>query len=59
MFATHMRYKIYQVLKALYKCNMSKGKPVGLHVVKMVGYIEWLVSLGMTIDNNLAINFLL
>lgn len=35
---------------------MSKGEPVGPHVIKMIGYIKCLASLGMIMDNDLAIN---
>lgn len=52
MFASCARYEKSKVLKAFYRCKMVEGHNVGLYAVKIIGYIERLVSLGLVINND-------
>ncbi|KAK8593591.1 hypothetical protein V6N12_045668 [Hibiscus sabdariffa] len=40
------RQERYETSKALFKCKMTEGTPVGAHVIKMMGYIQTLEKLG-------------
>lgn len=55
LYGTHARVKHYKVSNVLYDCKLTKGSQVGLHIVKMISYIERLTSLGFIMDNELAI----
>lgn len=46
IYDTRVRVKCYEVPNALFGCKLTKGRQVGLHVVKMNNYIERLVSSG-------------
>ncbi|KAK8670715.1 hypothetical protein V6N13_037333 [Hibiscus sabdariffa] len=43
----------YETSKALFQCKMSKGSPVGAHVIEMIGYIQILEKLGFPLKNEL------
>ncbi|KAK8597114.1 hypothetical protein V6N12_065590 [Hibiscus sabdariffa] len=45
IYEGHTRQERYETSKALFQCKMSEGSLVGAHVIKMMGYIQALVSL--------------
>ncbi|VFQ80977.1 unnamed protein product [Cuscuta campestris] len=49
----------FLVSKALFSCKLSPGNPVGLHVLKMIGYITNLEKLEFTLQKELATNLIL
>ncbi|KAK8557981.1 hypothetical protein V6N13_050331 [Hibiscus sabdariffa] len=49
----------YETSKALFQCKMCKGSPVGVHVIKMMGYIQMLEKLGFPLKNELATDVIL
>ncbi|XP_040945812.1 uncharacterized protein [Gossypium hirsutum] len=49
----------YKASKALFRCKMVEGTPVGTHVLKMIGYIESLEKLGFSLGVELAIDVIL
>ncbi|KAL4272176.1 hypothetical protein GQ457_13G014470 [Hibiscus cannabinus] len=49
----------YETSKALFQCKMSEGSPVGVHVIKMMGYIQALEKLGFPLNNELTIDVVL
>ncbi|KAL4323348.1 hypothetical protein GQ457_11G020680 [Hibiscus cannabinus] len=49
----------YETSKALFECKMSEGSPVGVHVIKMMGYIQTLEKLGFALNDELAIDVVL
>lgn len=57
IFLTCIRYEKHKMSKAL--CKMVEEDQVGHHVVKMIDYIERLVSLSLVMDNDLVINIVL
>ncbi|XP_031259754.1 uncharacterized protein LOC116117888 [Pistacia vera] len=56
LFQKRARHERYEVSKALYRCRMAEGVIVGPHVVKMVGYIQRLETLGFIMDAELSID---
>ncbi|XP_031262623.1 uncharacterized protein LOC116120793 [Pistacia vera] len=59
LFHKRARHECYEVSKALYRCQKTKGTPVGLHVVKMIGYIHKLEILGFGMEVKLSIDLVL
>jgi hypothetical protein len=59
MFATQARTERFNVSKAFVECKLTKGAPVGPHVIKMVGYAQRLEKLGFPLDKELSTNFIL
>ncbi|KAK8680563.1 hypothetical protein V6N13_109505 [Hibiscus sabdariffa] len=53
------RQKRYETSKALFQCKMSKGSPVGAHIIKMMGYIQTLEKLGLPLKNKLTTDVIL
>ncbi|KAK8560069.1 hypothetical protein V6N12_012872 [Hibiscus sabdariffa] len=49
----------YEISKALFQCKISKGSPVGAHVMKMMGYIQTLEKLGFPLKIELATDVIL
>ncbi|KAK9036819.1 hypothetical protein V6N11_021746 [Hibiscus sabdariffa] len=49
----------YETSKALFQCKMSEGSPVGVHVIKMMGYIQTLEKMGFALNDELAIDVVL
>ena len=54
LYQEQARHERYEVSKALFQCKMTEGSPVGNHVLKMIGYIENLESLGFPLSQELA-----
>ncbi|KAG8491316.1 hypothetical protein CXB51_014460 [Gossypium anomalum] len=46
LYEGQTRQEKYDTSKALFRCKMMEGTPVGTHVLKMIGYIESLEKLG-------------
>ncbi|XP_031286365.1 uncharacterized protein LOC116145058 [Pistacia vera] len=59
LFQKRGRYECYDISKALYRCQMTKGTLVGQHVVKMIGYIHKLEILGFGMEAKLSIDLVL
>ncbi|KAK8696480.1 hypothetical protein V6N13_001614 [Hibiscus sabdariffa] len=53
------RQERYETSKALFQCKMTKGNPVGAHVIKMMGYIQTLEKLGFSLKDELATDLIL
>ena len=53
------RAKRFKTSKELFGCKMAEGIVVGPHVLKMIGLIEKLASLGFIIDHMLNIDLIL
>lgn len=49
MFESQARQERFDTSKALYACKQGDRDPVGPHVLKMIGYIERLATLGFPI----------
>ncbi|KAD3336791.1 hypothetical protein E3N88_32310 [Mikania micrantha] len=59
MFEVQARQEIYDTMISLVNCWMQEGTPVGLHVMKMKGYVERMERLGSPFKNDLAIIMIL
>ncbi|KAK8694676.1 hypothetical protein V6N13_072223 [Hibiscus sabdariffa] len=59
IYEWHARQERYETSKALFKCKMSEGSPVGAHVIRMMGYIQALEKLGFPLNDELAIDVVL
>ena len=46
MFEGQAHQERFNISKALYACKQGESDPVGPHVLKMIGYIEQLDTLG-------------
>ncbi|KAK8554367.1 hypothetical protein V6N12_031331 [Hibiscus sabdariffa] len=53
------RQERYETSKALFRCKMTEGTPVGAHVIKMMGYVQTLEKLGFPLKNELATDLIL
>ncbi|GMJ15158.1 hypothetical protein HRI_005185000 [Hibiscus trionum] len=53
------RQERYETSKAMFQCKMSEGSPVGVHVIKMMGYIQMLEKLGFPLKDELATDVIL
>ncbi|XP_012439707.1 uncharacterized protein LOC105765249 [Gossypium raimondii] len=53
------RQERYETSKALSRCKMVEGTPVGTHVLKMIGYIEGLEKLRFSLGEELATDVIL
>ncbi|XP_074323451.1 uncharacterized protein LOC141660370 [Apium graveolens] len=49
MFEEQARQERFDTSKALYACKQGDRDPIGPHVLKMIGYMEYLVTLGSAI----------
>ncbi|XP_021293401.1 uncharacterized protein LOC110423508 [Herrania umbratica] len=49
----------YEISKELFRCKMAEGSSVRPHVLKMIGLIERLGQLGLVMDHELSIDFVL
>ncbi|KAL8122773.1 hypothetical protein AgCh_010953 [Apium graveolens] len=49
MFASQTRQERFNTSKSLFNCKQGASEPVGPHVLKMIGYIEYLETLGFPI----------
>ncbi|XP_052490622.1 uncharacterized protein LOC128042979 [Gossypium raimondii] len=53
------RQERFDVSKALFQCKLAEGSPVGLHVLKMIGYIESMSKFGFPLSQELATDVIL
>lgn len=59
LFEGHARQERYDTSKAFYHCKMGERDPAGPHVLKMIGYIEYLDRLGFSITPEAQTDLLL
>ena len=59
LYQGQARQERYDTSKALFRCKMAEGTPVGTHVLKMIGYIESLSKLGFPLSQELATDVIL
>ena len=59
LFQESARVERYETSRALFRTMLEEGNQVGSHVLKMIGYIERLESLGSKLDQDLAVDLIL
>ncbi|XP_042432449.1 uncharacterized protein LOC122019005 [Zingiber officinale] len=59
LFQESSREERYETSQALFRTMLEEGNQVGSHVLKMIGYIERLKSLGSKLDQDLAVDLVL
>ncbi|XP_031278660.1 uncharacterized protein LOC116137110 [Pistacia vera] len=59
LYETNARHERYEVSKALFRSQMTKGAQAGPHVLKMIGYIERFETLGFGVDADLQVDIIL
>ncbi|KAG8499027.1 hypothetical protein CXB51_005408 [Gossypium anomalum] len=59
LYQGQARQERFDISKALFQCKLAEGSPVGLHVLKMIGYIESLSKLGFPLSQELATDVIL
>ncbi|XP_074322959.1 uncharacterized protein LOC141659921 [Apium graveolens] len=56
---TDARKKRFDTRKGLYACKYGDRDPVGPHILKMIGYMEYLATLGSAIGPEAQIDMIL
>jgi hypothetical protein len=56
IFDSHTAVESYDALEKFFSCMMEENSSVSEHVLKMSGYTDKLISLGITIPNELGIH---
>ncbi|PKI51371.1 hypothetical protein CRG98_028232 [Punica granatum] len=46
LYQEQARHERFEISKALFQARLTEGSPVGLHMLKMIGYVETLGRLG-------------
>ncbi|KAK8696524.1 hypothetical protein V6N13_001658 [Hibiscus sabdariffa] len=59
IYERQTRQERYETSKALFQCKMSEGSLVGVHVIKMMGYIQTLEKLRFPLKDDLATDVIL
>ena len=59
IFENQARVDRFNTSKALFGSKLAEGAPVSPHVIKMIGYIESLQTLGFPLDDDLATDVML
>ncbi|KAG8490824.1 hypothetical protein CXB51_013933 [Gossypium anomalum] len=59
LYQGQARQERFDISKALFRCKLAEGSPVGPHVLKMIGYIESLSKLGFPLSQELATDVIL
>ena len=59
MFETEARTERYNVSRALLRCKMKDGEPLGPHMIKIVGYVQSLERLGFLMSEEFNIDVIL
>ncbi|XP_042415422.1 uncharacterized protein LOC122004634 [Zingiber officinale] len=59
LFQESAREERYETSRALFHTMLEEGNQVGSHVLKIIGYIEKLESLGSKLDQDLAVDLIL
>ena len=59
IFDTHAAVESYEASEKFFSCMMEEHSSVSEHVVKMSGYADKLIALGITIPDELAIDSVL
>jgi len=59
MFASQTRQERINTSKSLFNCKQGASEPVGPHVLKMIGYIEYLETLGFPVGPETGIDLIM
>ena len=59
MFASQTRQERFNTSKSLFNCKQGASEPVGPHVLKMIGYLEYLETLGFPISPETGIDLIM
>jgi hypothetical protein len=59
LFEKQARVERFETTKALFSCKMAEGASVGPHVLKMIGYVDYLGRLDVPINHELATDLIL
>ncbi|KAG8486267.1 hypothetical protein CXB51_019631 [Gossypium anomalum] len=59
LYQGQARQERFDISKALFQCKLVEGSPIGPHVLKMIGYIESLSKLGLSLGQELATDVIL
>ncbi|KAG6382349.1 hypothetical protein SASPL_157982 [Salvia splendens] len=59
LYASQAQTMEYEILHDLFKCKLHDGGKVSEHVLKMIGLIERLASIGMVLPANASTNLIL
>jgi hypothetical protein len=59
MFASQTRQERINTSKSLFNCKQGANEPVGPHVLKMIGYIEYLETLGFPIVKETSVDLIM
>ncbi|KAG6421048.1 hypothetical protein SASPL_117597 [Salvia splendens] len=59
LYASQAQTMEYEILRDLFKCKLHDGSKVSEHVLKMIGLIERLASIGMVLPENVSTNLIL
>ncbi|KAG6393220.1 hypothetical protein SASPL_147456 [Salvia splendens] len=59
LYASQAQTMEYEILHDLFKCKLHDGGKVSEHVLKMIGLIERLASIGTVLPENVSTNLIL
>ncbi|XP_042018752.1 uncharacterized protein LOC121766527 [Salvia splendens] len=59
LYASQAQTMEYEILRDLFKCKLHDGSKVSEHVLKMIGLIERLASIGTVLPANVSTNLIL
>ncbi|XP_042065342.1 uncharacterized protein LOC121808832 [Salvia splendens] len=59
LYASQAQTMEYEILRDLFKCKLRDGSKVSEHVLKMIGLIERLASIGTVLPANVSTNLIL
>ncbi|XP_042059469.1 uncharacterized protein LOC121803970 [Salvia splendens] len=59
LYASQAQTMDYEILRDLFKCMLHDGSKVSEHVLKMIGLIERLASIGTVLPTNVSTNLIL
>ncbi|PKI73043.1 hypothetical protein CRG98_006538 [Punica granatum] len=59
LYQEQARHERFDISKTLFQARLTEGSPVGLHVLKMIGYVETLGRLGFPLGQELATDLVL
>lgn len=59
LFEKQARVERFETTKALFSCKLTEGNPVSPHVLKMIGYVDYLERLDVPINQELATDLIL
>ncbi|GJR33335.1 hypothetical protein Tco_1109567 [Tanacetum coccineum] len=59
MFEKQARVERFDLIKTFHACKQKEGKPAGLYVLKMKGYVEKLERLGYVLPQDISVGLIL